>query len=159
MSVLPSVVAVGFTRDYERCRRRVHELAASLTDEELWMKPYGYGNSFGHLVLHLTGNLSYYIGARVAETGYVRTRDREFIDPARRPKAEVLRDFDAAVDMTLQTIAAQRDEDWAAPYSGVGEPEARTRFDIFLKCAMHFYHHVGQMLYLERAAARARTST
>src|SRR6476646_6617146 len=109
---LPSVVAAGFTRDYERCRRRVHELAASLTDEEFWTKPYAYGNSFGHLVLHVTGNLSYYIGARVAETGYVRTRDVEFTDSRRRPKAEVLRAFDAAVDMVLQTIAAQRDADW-----------------------------------------------
>ena len=153
---LPSAVAAGFTQDYERCRRRVQELAASLTDEEFWTKPYADANTFGHLVLHITGNLSHYIGARVATTGYVRTRDHEFIDPARRPKADVLRDFDAAVDMTLRTIAAQRDEDWSAPYSDVGEPDAHTRFDIFLKCAMHFYHHVGQMLYLERAAARAR---
>lgn len=150
---LSSVIAAGFAQDYERCRRRVHELAAPLSDDQLWAKPHPYGNSFGHLVLHVTGNLSYYIGARVAETGYVRTRDREFTDAARRSKVDVLRDLDAAVDMTLRTIAEQRDDDWTAPYSGVGEPDAHTRFDIFLKCAMHFYHHVGQMVYLERQAA------
>jgi uncharacterized damage-inducible protein DinB len=147
-------IAHGFSRDYERCRKRVHALAAPLSDEAFWTKPFSFGNSFGHLVLHLTGNLNYYIGARVAETGYVRTRDREFTDPARRPKADVLRDFDDAVDMVLRTIAAQRDEDWAGAYSGEREPDARNRFDIFLKCVMHFYHHVGQMIYLQRELSK-----
>jgi hypothetical protein len=151
---LPSVLSSTFALDYERCRRRVHELAAALPDDAFWTKPFPYGNSFGHLVLHLTGNLSYYIGARVAKNGYVRTRDREFTETKRRPKAEVLRDFDDAVDMVLATIAAQRDVDWTAPYSGIGEPDAHTRFDIFLKCAMHFYHHVGQMVFLSAAGTR-----
>ena len=144
------IVRFAFSREYERCRVHVHELAAPLSDEAFWTKPFGFGNSFGHLVLHLTGNLSYYIGARVAETDYVRTRDREFTETERRPKADVLRDFDAAVDMVLQTLAAQSDADWAVAYSGVGEPDAHNRFDIFLDCAMHFYHHVGQMVYLQR---------
>ena len=146
---MPSnIVGLGFARDYEGCRARVHELAAPLSDDAFWTNPFGFGNSFGHLVLHLTGNLNYYIGAQVAATGYVRTRDREFTETARRPKADVLRDFDATVDMVLRTIAEQSNEDWSAPYSGVGEPEAHNRFDIFLRCAMHFYHHVGQMVFL-----------
>jgi hypothetical protein len=151
-----NVLATGFARDYERCRSHVQQLAAPLSDAEFWTKPFEFGNSFGHLVLHLTGNLRYYIGTRVADTGYVRTRDREFTDPERRPKVEVLRDFDAAVDMVLKTIAAQRAEDWSAAYSAEREPDAHTRFDIFLKCAMHFYHHVGQMIYLERQLTRSR---
>ena len=147
---LPATLAETFASEYDRCRRRVHELAEPLTDDQFWTKPFEYGNSFGHLVLHLTGNLSYYIGSQVAQTGYVRTRDREFTDPARRPKADVMRAFDETVDMVLETLAAQRAEDWTAPYFGEREPDAHTRFHIFLNCAMHFYHHVGQMIYLER---------
>src|SRR5262249_18339191 len=147
---MSDIVQSAFAREYERCRVRVHELAGSLSDEAFWTRPFGFGNSFGHLVLHVTGNLNYYIGAQVAGTGYVRTRDREFTDPDRRPKADVLRDFDAAIDMVIRTIAAQRPEDWSAPYSGEREPDAHNRFDIFLKCVMHFYHHVGQLIYLER---------
>jgi len=60
---------------------RVRELAAPLTEKQFWTKPYPYGNSFGHLVLHLTGNLNYYIGAQIANTGYVRDRAREFTEP------------------------------------------------------------------------------
>jgi hypothetical protein len=151
---LRSNLSHSFAADYERCRERVHELADGLADNQFWTKPFPFGNSFGHLVRHLTGNLSYYIGARVAATGYVRTRDVEFTDTRRPPKADVLRAFDAAVDMVVDTIGAQRPEDWTAEYSGVGEPEAHTRFDIFLKCAMHFYHHVGQLIYLREELLR-----
>ena len=105
--VLPARLAAGFAADYERCRERVHELADGLTDIQFWTKPFPFGNSFGHLVLHLTGNLSYYIGARVAANGYVRTRDVEFTDSRRLPKGEVMRAFDAAVDMVIETIGAQ----------------------------------------------------
>jgi hypothetical protein len=152
--VLLDQMSRSFTENYDRCRARVHELVDSLTDEQFWMKPFPYGNSVGHLILHLTGNLNYYIGARVAETGYIRTRDVEFTDPSRQARTGVLRAFDDAVDMVLKTIAAQRQEDWTAPYSGVGEPDAHTRFAIFLHCAMHFYHHVGQLIYLKEQITR-----
>ena len=44
------------------------------------------GNSIGHLILHLTGNLNHYIGSLVAGTGYERRREQEFTDPARIPR-------------------------------------------------------------------------
>jgi hypothetical protein len=42
--------------------RRIRELAVPLSEKQFWTKPFSFGNSFGHLVLHLTGNLNYYIG-------------------------------------------------------------------------------------------------
>src|SRR3989442_8012412 len=56
----------------------VRQLAQPLTDQELWTKPINPGNSIGHLILHLTGNLSHYVGAQLGKTGYVRDREREF---------------------------------------------------------------------------------
>ena len=151
MNDLTRAMAHGFARDYERLRMRVHELAAPLSDTAFWTNPFPYGNSFGHLVLHVTGNLNYYIGAQVARTGYLRDRPREFTETDRPAKAAVLATFDEAVAMVTRTAAAQTtDADWLAPYEGTGEPDAHNRFDIFLKCAMHFYHHVGQMVYLSR---------
>ncbi len=104
---------------------RVHELAAPLTNSQFWQKPFPYGNSFGHLVLHLTGNLNYYIGTQIAKTGYVRDRPREFNDPNPPSKDEALKRFDDAVAMVLKTIRAQSPEDWSAEYSGIGA-DART---------------------------------
>ena len=126
---------------------RVHELAAPLTNTEFWQKPFPFGNSFGHLVLHLTGNLNYYIGVQIAQTGYVRDRPREFNDPNPPSKEEALKRFDDAIAMVLQTIRTQSSEDWFAEYSGVGT-NAATRLDMILQCAAHIQHHIGQMIYL-----------
>jgi len=57
---------------------RIERAIRSLPREKLWVKPYPYGNSVGHLVLHITGSLSHHIGARFAGTGYVRDRQAEF---------------------------------------------------------------------------------
>jgi uncharacterized damage-inducible protein DinB len=128
----------------------VRELAGPLSDEQFWAKPFAFGNSFGHLVLHLTGNLNYYIGAQIAATGYVRDRPREFSETSRPPKADALKKFDEAVDMVVRTIRSQSEEDWSADYSATGA-DAKTRFDMVLQCVTHLHHHVGQMMYLNFA--------
>ncbi len=126
---------------------RVRELAAPQSNAQFWQKPFPFGNSFGHLVLHLTGNLNYYIGAQIAQTAYIRDRAREFNDPNPPPKEEALQRFDAAVDMVLKTIREQSTEGWAAEYSGVGT-DAGNRLAMVLQCAAHMQHHIGQMIYL-----------
>jgi hypothetical protein len=142
-STLCSVLADRYARNAATIRG----LAAPLTDAQFWQRPFPYGNSFGHLVLHLTGNLRYYIGAQIARTGYVRERLREFTDPNPPTKAEALGHFDDAVAMALQTIRAQTAEDWEAEYFAVGEP-VLNRLDMVVRCAAHMQHHIGQMIYL-----------
>jgi uncharacterized damage-inducible protein DinB len=142
-NVLASVLADRYTTN----AARVRELANPLTEVQFWRKPFPFGNSFGHLVLHLTGNLNYYIGAQIANTGYVRDRPREFTDSAPPPKEETLRRFDAAVDMVIQTIRTQSADDWPRAYSGVGS-NCSNRLDIVMHCAAHMQHHIGQMIYL-----------
>jgi hypothetical protein len=153
-STLSSVLNDRFTAN----AARVRELAAPLTNAQFWKKPFPFGNSFGHLVLHLTGNLNYYIGAQIAKTGYVRDRPREFNDPNPPSKDEALKRFDAAVAMVVKTVRAQSPEDWSAEYSGVGA-DARNRLAMVVQCAAHMQHHIGQMIYLgyelQRQAANA----
>jgi hypothetical protein len=38
------------------------------------------------------------------------------------------------------------------------EEDAANRFNIFLRCATHLHLHVGQMIYLQYALLRERTS-
>src|SRR5277367_4819113 len=118
MSDLHSTLSTVLTSRFTENAARVHELAAPLTNDQFWRKPFPYGNSFGHLVLHLTGNLNYYIGAQIARTGYVRDRPREFAEPNPPAKEEALKRLDDAVVMVQQTIRAQLPEDWSAEYSG-----------------------------------------
>jgi uncharacterized damage-inducible protein DinB len=154
MADLAATAVAEFAGYYEKVRADVHKWADPLSQEQFWTKPYPYGNSVGHLVLHMTGNLSYYIGARVAENGYIRHRDREFMEPEKLDKQKVLEAFDRTIDMVVATVRAQAPGDWLAAYSGEREPEAKNRFAIFLRCAAHAYHHVGQIIYLSRELAR-----
>jgi hypothetical protein len=156
--LLSETIGAGFVRRYEELGARVRELAKPLTDEQFWTKPFGFGNSFGHLVLHLTGNLNYYIGAEIAGTGYVRDRDREFTEAARPAKAEVMKRFNDSVAMVARAARAQSEEDWGKSYTAMREEDAANRFNIFLRCATHLHLHVGQMIYLQYALLRERTS-
>lgn len=142
-ATLSSVLADRYTANASRVR----QLAAPLTNAQFWQKPFPYGNSFGHLVLHLTGNLDYYIGAQIAKTGYVRDRPREFNDPDPPLKEEALKRFDDAVAIVQRTIRSQSADDWSKEYSGVGAT-AQNRLDMVVQCAAHMQHHIGQMIYL-----------
>ena len=157
MPDLASIVASSLASYYEEVRGKVHTWVAPISTEQLWTRPYPYGNSIGHLLLHVTGNLNYYIGTRVASTGYVRDRDREFNETARKSKDEVLADFDRAVALVVSTIGAQSPQDWCAPYSAEREPFANDRFTVFYRMAAHAYHHVGQIIYLSKELTRTRS--
>jgi uncharacterized damage-inducible protein DinB len=147
MSDLRKTIASDLAARFQELAGKVHESAAPLSDDQFWAKPFGFGNSFGHLVLHLTGNLNYYIGAQIAQTGYVRDRPLEFSDAARPPKAEVLKKFDQAIEIVVETIGSQSAEDWSKEYTAVGV-DARDRFAAVLVCITHLHHHIGQMMYL-----------
>src|SRR6202142_289516 len=120
MESLPAAIASGLDERYGALASRVREMAAPLTEEQSWAQPFPFGNSFGHLVLHLTGNLNYYIGAQIAGTGYVRDRPLEFSQARRPSKAEVLAKFDQAIEMVASTISKQSAEDWSREYDAVG---------------------------------------
>lgn len=154
MNGLNNTIGEGFARRYQELGEKVDELASPLTDEQFWTKPFAFGNSFGHLVLHLTGNLNYYIGAEIAGTGYVRDRDREFTEATRPPKHDVMRRFDEAVSMVARSARAQSQNDWGKAYTAMREEDADNRFNIFLRCATHLHHHVGQMMYLQKQLVR-----
>jgi hypothetical protein len=147
MTDLKETVTLSLTTRYQKLASVVRELAAPLSDHQFWSKPFPFGNSFGHLVLHLTGNLNYYIGSQIAGTGYLRDRPLEFSDATRPSKTEVLERFDQAIEMVIGTINKQTANDWSEPYAGTGS-DARTRFEMVLQCVTHLHHHIGQMMYL-----------
>jgi uncharacterized damage-inducible protein DinB len=153
MPELSETVNTGFEHYYEKLRVDLRTWVASLTEEQFWRNPFPYGNSVGHLVLHLTGNLNYYIGAQIAETGYVRDRPRVFAETKLPSKLEALAEFDNAIEMVKATVRKQSAEDWSAPYSGTGVT-CENRFAIVLDCAAHADHHIGQILNLARELVR-----
>jgi DinB superfamily len=155
MDDLDNSIASALVTRYTKFGSVVRELAAPLSEEQFWTKPFAFGNSSGHLVLHLTGNLNYYIGAQIAGTGYVRDRPLEFSDATRPSKAEVLTKFDQAIAMVLATIRSQSPGDWTKAYTATGA-DAKDRFEMVLQCATHLHHHIGQLMYLGFALNQKR---
>jgi uncharacterized damage-inducible protein DinB len=156
MATLSQTISAGLIGEYRKRSEDLHRWTDPLSDEQFWKNPYSYGNSVGHLVLHLTGNLNYYVGARIANTGYIRNRDLEFTETLRPSKAEVLRKFDDTIAMVITALDHQTEPDWALPYSGEREPEAHDRFRAFLHCATHLFHHIGQIIYLSMELTKSK---
>jgi len=150
LSELSDGIRAAFVSEYRHRAVELHKWVDPLSEEQFWRNPFAHGNSVGHLVLHLTGNLSYYVGAQIAKTGYIRNRDLEFSEPQKLPKTEVLRKFDEAISMVIATVEKQTEAEWTAPYSAEREPDSKNRITLILRCASHLYHHVGQIIYLSR---------
>lgn len=154
MDTLNTTLIQDFTRNYQDSAKRIHALVDPLSDEQIWTRPYPYGNSIGNLVLHLTGNLNNYFGAEMAGTGYVRNRPLEFAETSRIPKDELLKRFDEAIAVVTAVLLQQSESDWGAAYAAKGMEEITNRFSAFLHCAGHIYHHTGQMIYLVKELER-----
>jgi len=150
MGALSDTLRDALANEYRMRATELHKWVDPLSEEQFWRNPYTYGNSPGHLVLHLTGNLSYYIGAQIAGTGYVRNRDLEFTEPRKLPKNEVLRKFDETMAMAVAAIEKQSESDWSAPFSGERDISSKNRLAALIRYASHLYHHIGQLIYLSR---------
>src|SRR5205809_5892030 len=88
--MLTSWIGGILARDLRALRR---EIEAYPNERDLWRVQPGISNSAGNLALHLAGNLQYFLGAVLGETGDVRDRDAEF--PRRDvPRVQVLRGVD-----------------------------------------------------------------
>jgi uncharacterized damage-inducible protein DinB len=142
-------VAADLARYLEHLAGRVERHVRSVPPDKVYAKPFPYGNSLGHLVLHLTGNLNHYIGARIAGSDYVRNRPHEFTDPTPPPPAEALERFRAAVALVVRTIHSLDDAGWQTAITE--EQPIRTRFGLVLVCVSHMNNHIGQMSYLVQA--------
>jgi hypothetical protein len=124
MTSASSTISLDLSRYYQDRADTIVQLVQPLSLEQIWDRPYSYGNSIGHLFLHLTGNLNYYIGAEIAGTGYVRNRPLEFSDPVRHPREELLKNFTDALPWFGQLwlfslkqtgLRRTRQEEWNTP--------------------------------------------
>lgn len=128
------------------------ELRQYPTESLIWKVEQGITNPAGNLTLHLCGNLQYYIGAVLGNTGYVRNRDLEFTakDKSRADLLSELERTRAAVNKTLPALSdAQLQSEY--PVDVFGKPMKTLYFLIHLTA--HFSYHLGQVNYHRRLVA------
>ena len=151
---LATLVKQSVVRELESLRDAVRDLAGPLDERQFWTKPLQPGNSFGHLVLHLTGNLSWFVGAQLGGGDYVRDREREFSEANPPTKAEALAGLDEAVATFRRVVEGLTAERLAAPHP-------TERFGVVVNALVHlishFALHRGQLSYIARLAGADAT--
>jgi uncharacterized damage-inducible protein DinB len=149
---LTNLIKTSLIGNLEKLRDEVRELAKPLDEKAFWTKPLEPGNSFGHLLLHLTGNLNHFVGGQLGQTGYVRDREREFTETSVPSKEEALARLDAATATfrrVVERLSAER----------LAEAHPTERFGSVLNAlvfvTMHFALHRGQLSYIARLVAKS----
>lgn len=129
------------------------EISLYEREEDIWKIESGILNSAGNLTLHLMGNLNYFIGTYLGDTGYVRDRDREFADKD-IPKLQLMSDLNETINMLDITLANLTDQDLLQVYPtdkfGVG----KTTGYILTYLLAHFNYHLGQINYHRRLLSK-----
>ncbi len=128
------------------------ELLLYSSEESLWKDEKSIKNPAGNLCLHLCGNLQYYIGAVLGNTGYIRNRDNEFAarNVSRENLLKEIAHARKAVSETLPSLTeAQLLSDY--PVDVFGHPMNTLHFLVHL--STHLGYHLGQVNYHRRLVA------
>ncbi|NOS92497.1 MAG: DinB family protein [Cyclobacteriaceae bacterium] len=146
MSLLIQTVQKLLDRDLAVLEK---EISFYATDADLWKIAGDIKNPAGNLCLHLCGNLQYYIGAVLGNSGYVRNRDAEFstkglskeqllneIAKTRKAVAAALENLNPTVLETIYPVEVFKD------------PMTTGYFLIHLSA--HLGYHLGQINYHRR---------
>lgn len=137
-----------------RMRARLLATLEQMSDEDVAWRPGPGSNSAANLVLHICGNASQRIGARIGGAPDVRDRENEFRvgqAVARDDLAQLVRrSFDEA-DRALAGMAPARLQE-TQDYDG----EPVTHRDMLLQAIAHFEEHTGQVISLGKQRAGSR---
>lgn len=145
-AVLRSGLGAMLERDLRALRR---EVEAYPDERDLWREVPGIANVAGTLVLHLTGNVQHYFGARLGGTGYVRDRPAEF---ARRnaARSDLLREIEAADAAVKAALSRLREPDLTAEFPETITGSRLVTGEYLVHLAVHFAYHLGQIDYHRR---------
>ncbi|MCU0648545.1 MAG: DUF1572 domain-containing protein [Gemmatimonadaceae bacterium] len=125
------------------------EVRAYPDDATPWVLPAGVPNSAGTLVQHCCGGLRHFIGAVLGDTGYVRTRDREFSDrgATREALLALIASAREEVDRTLGAIDDARLHERYPIEVAHGEADTGPWITHLVS---HVAYHLGQVDYHRR---------
>jgi hypothetical protein len=144
--MLNNVLANFYERDI---RRLIEEVNLFREEEDLWRTQGSVKNSSGNLVLHIIGGLNYLIGATLAQTGYVRDRNQEFIRKGVERKVLVAQ-LEELIPMIRETVNAFTPEQMEAEYPLIFDNAKVSVSYILVQLLGHLNYHLGQVNYLRR---------
>ena len=135
---------------YERdVNKLAEEINLFKNENNIWRLKDGISNPAGNLVLHLSGNLNYFIGTILAKNGYVRKRDKEFSEK-NIPRSQLIVEVQQIIPLIQNTLPnlskEQLQSEFPVPLGG----KNYVIEDMLILLLAHFNFHLGQVNYLRR---------
>lgn len=144
--MLNSVLANFYERDI---RKLIEEISLFKNEENLWKTEGSVKNSAGNLALHVIGGLNYLIGTTLAQTGYVRNREQEFVRK-NVPRKELVVGLDALIPMINQTLSSLDQKKMDSEFPIFFDQPKTTISYVLVQLLAHLNYHLGQVNYLRR---------
>ena len=144
--MLNNVLANFYERDI---RKLIEEVNLFTHEENLWRTQGSIKNSSGNLVLHIVGGLNHRIGTTLAQTGYIRDRDQEFIRKGVERK-ELIAQLEELIPMIKETVNALTPEQFEAEYPIFFDAPKTSTGYVLVQLLVHLNYHLGQINYLRR---------
>ena len=149
MSIHELLKAQFELRIYEEGVWRIEKVLGLLSVEEIWHSHNPTSNSIGHLVLHLCGNVTQWIGSGIGSQPDDRTRDWEFAATDRFDHEELirrLRNLRPITDAAMATITSDEDLKRGLSIQGFDE----TVLSVMVHVMEHFSYHTGQIAIMTK---------
>ena len=135
---------------YERdIRKFIEEVNLFKDEENLWRIQGTVRNSCGNLVLHIIGGLNHYIGAILAQTGFIRDRDQEFIRKGVERK-DLVAQLEELIPMINATVNALTREQMEAEFPIFFDKSKTSTRYVLTQLLLHLNYHLGQVNYIRR---------
>jgi len=135
-----------YTQDLHKLKSEIEQYQS---ESNIWEVRDGIANSAGNLCLHLTGNLNAFLGVGLADSGYVRDREREFA-AKNVGRDELLSDIEGTIDMVHTALTSITEENLSDLFPIQIWSEPKTIYFALTRLLSHFSYHLGQINYHRR---------
>jgi hypothetical protein len=148
-TVIATFLSTTLQRNLEILRGQI---AAYEQETDLWRRVPGIANPAGNLALHACGNLQYFVGAVLGNSGYVRDRDAEF-GAHDVPRHDLLDEIDTTAAAVRSALERMPDETLLSDYPVVVAGNTLKTGDFLVHLVGHLGYHLGQVDYHRRLVA------
>ena len=134
---------------FERDLAKLSEEIKQYEEGKMWKVAPGITNSGGNLCLHILGNLNYFIGSVLGQTGYIRNRDLEF-SAKNISKEELLKSIQNTKDMVVSSLGRVDDSGLGKDFPVQLGGRTFSTISMIVILATHLSYHLGQINYHRR---------
>lgn len=135
-------------RIYTESVPRIVKVLGILTAEQVWFAPNDNANSIGHLILHLCGNVTQWIGSGIGSRQDDRLRDLEFDNTIKYSQTYLEEQLWKLRPITDEALALLRDAELGNVKEVQGFEE--NVLSILIHVIEHFSYHTGQIAIIAK---------